>query len=110
MKKMAQNTAGSIALIIFFSVLFAGLLLGLSAKPLFGDEDFSLTKVGNICSFEKVQGQTSCQSVMLGIGILLLVLGIVEVIDLKSLTGRDDLGWITLAGAFVLGFLLSFLL
>lgn len=109
-KKMAKNDASSIAMIIFFSVMLAGILLGISAKPLFGDEDFSITKVGNICSFENIQGQISCQSVMLGIGILLLVLGIVEIMELKSLTGKDDLGWVTLVSGFVIGFMISFLI
>ena len=70
--------------------------MSISTKPLFGDENFSITKVGNICSFEKIQGQVGCQSVMLGVDLLLLALGIVEVINFKGLTGKDNLGWITL--------------
>jgi hypothetical protein len=107
---MVRNNASSIARIIFFSVILAGILLGISAKTLFEDENFSITKAGNICSFEKIQGQVGCQSVMLGVGLLLLTLGIVEVINLKRLTGKDDLGWITLVGGFVMGFLISFLI
>ncbi|OYT35903.1 hypothetical protein B6U91_02235 [Candidatus Pacearchaeota archaeon ex4484_71] len=105
---MQSEDLPKIAIIIFFTALIIGAIIGLSVRSSNQDDIKVVNSLTKMCKYSE-QTNSKCAMSFSAIAVLLFLLSIIEIVNLRNYSGDYGTGIITYIFGIAVGFILSFI-